>query len=261
MKTKLILLIAFIAFSFSAFAQPKIEIVGGDTHNWGTVTLKESPLKAAIQIKNVGTETLKISEVKPGCSCTTAPLDTNVLVPGQIVNLNVSLRIYGGSKDIIKSVRISSNDPKEPSKYLYLKATLFTPLELSQQYFAFGEMQVGYDYSNSIKLKNNTKDKITISDLTVEPNIIDLNLKGRYTLEPGEEYVLTAKVKPTKTGYFNSVVKFKTNLADTPSISITGYGSVKESIFNNSNPVNNDKDKPVDNTNSINADPVKPSSK
>jgi hypothetical protein len=234
MKTKLLLLIAFFAFSISAFSQPKIEIIGGDTYNWGTVSLKENPLKAKIKLKNAGTEVLKISEVKPGCGCTTAPLDTNILNPGQIATLDVTLRTSVGnsSQEITKSIRINSNDPKDPTKYLYLKASVYVPLTLSMQYFPFGDMQVGYDYSSTVKLKNNTKDKVTISDLIIEPNIMDVNLKGKYTLGPGEEYELVAKVKPTKVGYFNSTVKFKTNLADMPDVTITGYGNVKESIFN-----------------------------
>jgi hypothetical protein len=45
----------------SAFAQPKIEILGGDTYNWGEIRPNQSPLRAKVQLKNVGKETLKIN--------------------------------------------------------------------------------------------------------------------------------------------------------------------------------------------------------
>ena len=39
--------------SSAVFAQPKIQIVGGETHDWGKVKAKDSPLKAIVKLKNV----------------------------------------------------------------------------------------------------------------------------------------------------------------------------------------------------------------
>src|SRR5437667_12794840 len=72
------------AIDTSAKAQPvgKIEIVGGDTYNWGNVQPGE--LKATIQVKNTGQGDLKITDVHPGCGCTvTSPIDKNPLKPGE----------------------------------------------------------------------------------------------------------------------------------------------------------------------------------
>src|SRR3989339_284691 len=109
----------FIVFCFSAFvalAQPKIEIIGGDTYNWGQVKENQNPLKAKVQIKNAGTEKLIINEVKPTCGCTTAPLDKSELSAGEIATLDISLRISGHGNDISKSVKINSNDKTTPTK-------------------------------------------------------------------------------------------------------------------------------------------------
>ena len=51
MKKYLISLFA-IALSFSFLnAQPKIEIVGGDTYDWGIVSVKNDPLTTKMQVR------------------------------------------------------------------------------------------------------------------------------------------------------------------------------------------------------------------
>lgn len=234
MKRNVVLALVFFV-PFLLFAQPKIEIVGGDSYDWGTVKPTQDPLKAKVKIKNVGNEVLKITEVKPGCGCTTAPLDKTELKPGEEAALDVTLRIAGFSGNVVKSVRISSNDPANPNKYLYLKANVFYPISITPtSYFAFNEMIVGQEATAKVTLKNNTNESITISDVQVVPENLNVNLPKKLTLKAGESYDIIAKVIPDKKGYFNCTIKMKTNNPDQKEIVIPGYGNVKESqLFNN----------------------------
>lgn len=220
---------------FILLSQPKLEIVGGDTYNWGTVKPTDDPLKAKIKIKNAGTETLKINEVKPGCGCTTAPLDKNELKPGEEATLDVTLRIAGYGSEITKSIRIASNDPQNPNKYLFLKANVFFPISVKPtMYFTFNEMTVGKESSAKLILKNNTNHEIKLYDVVFSPDNLTLNVPKEKILKPNEEFELVAKVTPQKKGYFNCSVKFKTTDNDMKELVIPGYGNVKESpIFNN----------------------------
>lgn len=232
---KLIVLGIFFLFSTLIFAQPKLEIVGGDTYNWGTVKPTDNPLKAKVKIKNTGTEPLKISEVKPGCGCTTAPLDKSELQPGEEATLDITLRIGGAGNEVTKSIRISSNDPKDPNKYLFLKATVYHPISLSPtQYLTFNEMTVGKESTAKLTMKNNTNHEVKLSNVEFTPADLSLNLPKERILKPGETFELIAKVIPQKKGYFNCSVKIKTTDPDIKELVIPGYGNVKESpIFNN----------------------------
>lgn len=232
---KLIILGIFFLFSNLIFAQPKLEIVGGDTYNWGTVKPTDDPLKAKVKIRNAGTELLKITEVKPGCGCTTAPLDKSELNPGEEATLDIALRIGGAANEITKSIRISSNDPKNPNKYLFLKARVYHPISLSPtQYFTFNEMTVGKESTAKLTMKNNTDHKVKLSNVEFTPADLSLNLPKEKILLPGETFELIAKVIPQKKGYFNCSVKIKTTDPDMKELVIPGYGNVKESlIFNN----------------------------
>ncbi len=235
MKRYAVTLILIFAFVLSCKSQPKIEIVGGDTYDWKKVSISENPLKAKIQIKNAGTEKLIINEVKPGCGCTTAPLDKSELAPGEVANLDVTLRISAGQHDVMKSIRISSNDPNNPNKILFLKANVFQPIEVSPTtYFPFNEMTVGKEATSTLKLKNNTDKPVKLSKIEITPEDVFVNLKGERTLKPGEEIDITAKTTPKKTGYFNCTLKINTDSPDMPEVVITGFGQIKESpLFNN----------------------------
>src|SRR5438128_1467584 len=69
--------------------KPQLTIVGGDTVNWGKIG--PGTLTRALTIKNTGGDTLKISNVKPSCGCTTAPLTHNTLPPGDTATINISI--------------------------------------------------------------------------------------------------------------------------------------------------------------------------
>ncbi len=118
-------LVVFLFVPFLLFAQPKIEIVGGDTYDWGTVKRTDDPLRAKIKIKNVGTEVLKITEVKPGCGCTTAPLDKNELKPGEEASLDVTLRITGYQGNVTKKCQNSLERPNKSKQISLFESQYF----------------------------------------------------------------------------------------------------------------------------------------
>ncbi len=213
---------------------PVLIIEGGDTYDWGKVTIKESPLKTTLIIKNTGDDTLNISEVKPACGCTNAPLGKQTLAPGDTTTLAITLNISAGAPDVMKTVRITSNDPANPNKILYLKATIHYPLQiLPTTYFTFNEMKVGTEAISALKVKNNTDKVVKLSDLEIQPVDLITNVKNGMEIAPGQEIEVSAKYKPTKAGYFSCSVKVKTSSPEQSEIFIQGYGNVKESaIFN-----------------------------
>ena len=215
--------------------QPKIEIVGGDTYDWGLVSYKDNPLKAVVVLKNVGNATLEITKVKPACGCTTAPLNKSTLKPGDTTAINITLRIGNRTSNVHKTVRIASNDPQHPNKILHLKCKVFMPLEISPTpYFTFNTMKVGTESKSTLKIKNNTKKTVIISDIEIKPADLIISIKNGQKIKPGETIEVAAKIKPKKAGYFNCSFRAKTTIKDMPQLYISGYGNVQESsIFNN----------------------------
>ncbi len=225
-----------IAISIGAvFAQPKLEIVGGDTQDWGNVKAKESPLKADVKLKNIGDEKLVISNVKPTCGCTTAPLDKNELAPGESATMSVSLSVGSRTGNVNKSVYIYSNDAYRSKQVLRLKANVSRSLEIQpKRYLTFNEMTVGLSQSASVNIKNNSNKTVTITDIKISPENMMINIDEGQKIKPGEAVKLEATVRPTKKGYFNCHVTLKTTDKDYPELKISGFGNIRKSaIFNN----------------------------
>lgn len=242
MNNKLTIFLSFLLFSIAAIAQPKIEIVGGNTYNWGDVKLSQETLEASIQIKNVGTEELIIQNVKPSCGCTTAPLDKDKLAPGEMATLDVKMKISKGGKTR-KNIRISSNDPETPQTNLQIAANVIELITvIPTNIFRFKDLEVGKESESSVSIMNKDDKPVKISSLNIKPENLILVFKdskgnkmsGNAVIAPGEKLDVIATVTPQKDGYFRASVDLKTDHPDHQKISINGYGNVKESaVFNN----------------------------
>lgn len=230
MKKYLISLLA-IALSFSFLnAQPKIEIVGGDTYDWGIVSVKNDPLTTKMQVKNVGDQVLSITEVKAACGCTSTNVGKSDLKPGESTFIDITLRTSGLANNLHKTIRIGSNDPETPSKIIHIRANVVALLQLSPTpYFTYQNMQVGQSAIGKLRLKNNSTVPITISDPEVDPKNIEFSIKKEYILKPKEEIEITSTVIPEVTGQYNCSIVVKTTHPDFPTLRIDGFGRVKES--------------------------------
>lgn len=234
--SKIFALLVVLTFTtISAFAQPKIEIVGGDKFDWGKVKPKDSPLKTKVIVKNIGNEDLKILNVKPSCGCTAAPIDKNILKPYETATIDLSFNVGDHPGVNSKTLTITSNDPVNGTKIFRLQAEVVKPLTFSPaQYFTFPTLKVGTEAQSKITFENISGKEIKITNVKVSTSELKINLPEGKVLKAGEKFDLIGKVTPNKAGYFNCTVTMSTNHPDLSEITITGYGKVEESaVFNN----------------------------
>ncbi len=219
-------LIIILSVSLSAIfchAQPKLEIVGGDTYDWKTVTPKQSPLSAKIKLKNSGNQNLFISNVRPTCGCTIAQLESQDIKPGEETSLDIKLNFSNKPGPLVKTVFIYSNDPKSPEMNLYLKALIHVDIEIAPvAYFVFDDLKVGKESVAKVRLINHTDKKIVFSEFRMKPEIVDVNLSKEIVLKPEEGYDIIIHVKPEKRGYFGCQLTMKTSNPNYPTLEITG---------------------------------------
>ncbi len=229
MKRLLALAFAATCVFTTVYAQPKVQVEGGDTYDWGKVKPAQSPLKSVLKVTNAGNELLRISDVKVGCGCTTTGIEKKELAPGETTSLSVSLNIGANTGGITKTVTIMSNDPNAPTKMILLKAEIVRAIQFSpSQYFAFNDMKIGSQSVSTVKIKNTTSQDIVLTDIEAT-NGLKQNLKNKTTIKANSEIEMTVKVKATAKGYYNGVVKMKTNNPDFPLIEVPAYGNVLDS--------------------------------
>lgn len=228
MKTLCSFIVLTFCVSGLVIAQPQMEIIGGDTYNWGKVKPGQNPLKATILVRNIGNEELHITQVRPGCGCTTAPLDKDKLKPGDTARIKVELNIGATNGNLTKSITITSNDSKDRDRIYYLKAEVVRAVQFTpNQYFAFTELRVGETAEAKITIRNTSTEPIVLSDFEL-PEGVTLNAKQTVTIKEGTSFDLVAKLRPLKKGYYTGDIKMKTSTEDYPTLSLPVYGNVQE---------------------------------
>ncbi len=226
MKKFISLFVTFI-FSFGLmFGGPILEIEGGNTYDWGNTKPEQAPLKADIKLWNKGDEVLQIKNVKPGCGCTTAPLDTNMVAPGKYATLKVSLNSGSYSGAVTKSISIFTNEEKDDHKLLFIKTNVVRPLAVFPTYITFNKAIVGQESEASVLLTNNTKGDIKINKVTISNSEIKSNIKEGQIIKANEQTKLEFKVIPDKVGRLDFNVKIDTDNKEAPTLDLRGWGNV-----------------------------------
>lgn len=107
-------LLSLIAASLTA--EPIIEIP--DNEFYFGKTVQQATVRHVFWIKSVGTDTLRITEIRPGCGCTEAPLKDSVLAPGDSTELEIifSTKRFRGLTE--KKTAILSNAANEAKSWV-----------------------------------------------------------------------------------------------------------------------------------------------
>ncbi|MCS7000610.1 MAG: DUF1573 domain-containing protein [Bacteroidota bacterium] len=215
-----------------AFAQPKLEIVGGETYDWGKVVVKNNPLKLVtleteVTLKNTGNKTLIIDTVKVGCGCTTPYLESKVIEPGKSTKLRIGLNAGLNSGEMIKNLTIFSNaDPENTGRIMYLKANVFRPITVQPSACNFPEIKVGEVARSSVTLKNNDTRPYTLTMLFPTKGI-KIDKQAPITLNPGDTLQINATFEGKERGYYNGNIIVQIDDPEYVPFEIAAYGNVK----------------------------------
>ena len=230
---KYFLFILLIFFSSKLFAQPKLEVVGGDTYDWGKSKSTQGKLQTLLILKNVGNQPLKIYSVNATCGCTTAPVSKNEIAPNDTASILATLNISTYSGEVKKNIEVKTNDPDNPMKIIWLKTYVIKPISLFPQYLNFANMVVGKETISKIVITNSSEDPMRIKSVYTYPDGLQINLKEGDVISPNTDFALEARVTPKFPGRFQANIKLETTHPDVPVLLINGIGSVVEPIDNN----------------------------
>lgn len=225
---KLLNVIFVFLTGLSLVAAPRLRFENGNVVNWGKIHKTDEPLTTKVKIYNDGDDTLKILNVKPGCGCTTAPLDKNAIEPKGFATLDITLHVPNHPGQITKSIFIQTNDSSNADTYLYLKVEIIPPLKFfPDSKVLASNLLVGDTSLYKVIIQNLTDTDITIKEPRAEPeDEISSNLRPDIVIKPNEKYTMEVKIFPNTIGNFNGKIKFKTTFPDLPRVEIPVFGVV-----------------------------------
>ena len=125
-RITLLIIAAILVLSSNSFSQPKLES-SGEKFDFG-LTTQNSTIVYSFWLKSTGSDTVKISEIKTGCSCAIRSLESDLIAPGDSTQLTISWNTERATGPIKRYPLIYSNGSAKPLR-ISLKANVLLSLD------------------------------------------------------------------------------------------------------------------------------------
>lgn len=179
-------------------------------------------------VQNTGDAPLKISEVKPGCGCTTANLAKSELQPGESTEIaaTLDLTMRRGKQD--KHIDVLSNDPKQPRFQLLMRVLSKDDFEITPPFLDLGQMLTGVEVTRKATLRVLSEQPYRITELLP----VKGNVKATWESAPDfKTHTITVVIPPqTAAGTFFDNVQIRTDNKDSPMLPLQVIGTIQAGI-------------------------------
>jgi len=208
-------------------SNPRIEFAT-PVYDFGKVSAGEL-VRHDFVFTNTGSALLEITDVRPGCGCTTAGTWDRQVKPGQtgVIPLQFNSANFDGA--VTKSATVTCNDPHKSNQVLQITGTVWKPIQVTPTMAVFkvsDELQT--NETRIVRIVNNTDNPITLSDLQCTNHAFQAELK---TVKPGKEFELhITAAPPFNSPSMNATVSVKTTLPNMPTINVPAYLMVEQAV-------------------------------
>jgi len=198
-------------------------------YDFGEV-LQGDRVEYSYRFRNVGIDTLKISNVRKGCGCQAAKSTRDVIPPGETGDINVVFNSRGYEGAVTKSVYVHSNDPEEPRVGLAMKGTVVVDLITRPRALQFGDLIVGETSSKKVYIVPQHLKTLEIKKIETSADYITVSTSDYTELEKhGYEIEVTLTPK-TPIARIQESVTISTNSEQQPLIQVFIHGRVLEGM-------------------------------
>jgi hypothetical protein len=192
--------------------QPKF-VVPEPTFDFGDMDASEV-VKHDFILRNEGPGVLEIKEVKPGCGCTTAQLESKTMQPGQEQKLATSLSLKGRQGKLTKTIMITTNDTQKPNITLTLAGTAVAPIMIDPEIISIPRVEDDNPRSASLRVQAR-KEGISFAIQSVELTGMDFMEYETKEITPGREYSIEVRSKGAlPPGFHNGRLLIRTDYPD-----------------------------------------------
>ena len=175
--------------------------------------------------KNEGTAELQITNVQPGCGCTTSDF-TKVVAPGQEGKITLSVHTENFIGNIAKSAQVFTNDPAQPQFNLLMSMNIIEErvagpkLTIAQLQYDFGQIKKGTVAQHSFTFKNDGSTDLQITN--VAPACGCTTSEFSKVVPPGKEGQITLAVHTDNfNGALSKTAEVFTNDPARPQLTLT----------------------------------------
>lgn len=156
MKTKFLLIVLCIITGFSFSQKNAVIKFDTTTYDYGKIKEEDGNAIHTFFFSNEGTDTLILSNVKPGCGCTTADWSKGPVLPGQKGFIKTEYNPKNRAGIFTKAITVTSN-ATEPIKVLIIKGEVIGRIKDYKDTFSVvsGNLRLTSNHIAFMKIYNN----------------------------------------------------------------------------------------------------------
>lgn len=195
---------------------PKL-VVPEPVYDFGTLRDSET-LTHKFLLRNEGTGTLEITNVRASCGCTATELEKDKLAPGEEIHIGAVVNLSGRQGKQVKAVTITTNDPETPSVQLRMEGMVTASIHVDPDRVNFGEIKDD-DPREAIINITSTLDDLTFTVQSAELTGMDFVQHEIKEVEAGKAYqVIVKTVGELPVGQHNARMIIRTDTKVRPVI-------------------------------------------
>lgn len=191
------------------------------TFDFGTVWAG-AQVRHVFEVRNTGTQVLKILEFKPTCSCTLTPDFDRLIAPGAVGRLPAIVNTIHLREKVTKDLNVITNEPQGSQTHvLRITGKVRTVVQIDPiGANFFRQIPADYRGEKEIKLRNTSGQPLKLELVSATP--VHSPFKARLIEgKPGEEFKVLVNLSPPYMEGNNQVqIHFKTNIPEAPSYSM-----------------------------------------
>jgi len=207
-------------------AGPRIEFAA-NLWDFGRV-MAGVPLQHTFTFTNTGHALLEVRDVVPSCGCTPAGQWSKQVEPGRTGVIPVQLRSGSLNGPLLKTVKVTCNDPATPELTLQIKGSIWKPVEIKPPVVFFYGTAVSKSVSRVVRIINNEDQPLVLSAPESDSRGFVAEVKTNQT---GKEFRLVIKtVPPLSAGWVKGRITLRTSSTNAPVLTVTAFADVQTVI-------------------------------
>lgn len=172
MKIRLYLLavILGVGLASTGAAVPQLKF-DNLVYDFGTLT-ESASVSGTFTFSNAGDAELQVQKPAPSCGCTVAAVKPEKLKPGEKGELVFTLNLPHVSGHIEKHIAVPSNDPKDPTLHLTIKADIKQTLVVVPNTIVLTDLREGAITNTVVQITRTDGKKLVISKVETSANYV-----------------------------------------------------------------------------------------
>lgn len=194
-------------------------------YDWGSVRAGAKVMHDFV-FTNTGDATLQITDVQPGCHCTTVGQWTHQVEPGKSGVIPIQFDSSGFGGPIYRTPTVSCNDKSQPTVTLQLHGTVMKPIDISRTFVMLNIPADASEETNDVvHIINNEAQPLLFAPPKSSQPTIAAELK---TNTPGKSYdVIVKTVPPLASGNNLATITLESLSSNVQPIQITVMANVQ----------------------------------